>query len=104
MAGDYRATTTRQKVTSMNNKFDELTKSLAQSLTRRAAFKKFGVGLAGMALAAFGLAGRAEAAQGGCLPRGKTCGSATTLKGWKCDRCCSGFYVEDFFYRTYVCL
>jgi len=35
----------------MNNKFDELTKSLAQSVTRRAALKKFGVGLAGMALA-----------------------------------------------------
>src|SRR5438128_4330995 len=36
---------------SMNNKFDELTKSMAQSVTRRAALKKFGVGLAGMALA-----------------------------------------------------
>src|SRR5262245_280033 len=35
----------------MNNQFDELTKSLAQSVTRRAALKKFGVGLAGMALA-----------------------------------------------------
>ena len=34
----------------MNNKFDELTKSLAQSVTRRAALKKFGVGLAGMVL------------------------------------------------------
>src|SRR6267143_3928303 len=30
----------------MNHKFDELTKSLAQSVTRRAALKKFGVGLA----------------------------------------------------------
>ena len=28
----------------MNNKFDELTKNLAQSVTRRAALKKFGVG------------------------------------------------------------
>ena len=28
----------------MNNKFDELTKSMAQSVTRRAALKKFGVG------------------------------------------------------------
>jgi hypothetical protein len=28
---------------SMNNKFDELTKSMAQSVTRRAALKKFGV-------------------------------------------------------------
>ena len=35
----------------MNNQFDELTKSLAQSHTRRGALKKFGVGLAGMALA-----------------------------------------------------
>src|SRR6266705_2791512 len=40
----------------MNTKFDELTKSLAQSVTRRAALKKFGIGLAGMALACFGLA------------------------------------------------
>jgi len=30
----------------MNNKFDELTKSMAQSVTRRAALKKFGVGRA----------------------------------------------------------
>ncbi|PYJ96505.1 MAG: hypothetical protein DME23_20385 [Verrucomicrobia bacterium] len=37
----------------MNNQFDELTKGLAQSVTRRAALKKFGVGLAGMALAGF---------------------------------------------------
>jgi len=35
----------------MNTQFDELTKSLAQSVTRRAVLKKFGVGLAGMALA-----------------------------------------------------
>jgi len=39
----------------MNNKFDELTKSLTQSVTRRAALKKFGVGLAGVALACFAL-------------------------------------------------
>src|SRR5215471_21797474 len=35
----------------MNCDFDELTKSLALSVTRRVALKKFGVGLAGMALA-----------------------------------------------------
>jgi len=46
----------------MNNQFDELTKSLAQSVTRRAALKKFGVGLAGMALACFGLANPLQAA------------------------------------------
>jgi len=45
----------------MNNKFDELTKSLAQSITRRAALKKFGVGLAGIALACFGLVKNSEA-------------------------------------------
>ena len=48
----------------MNNKFDELTQSLAQSVTRRAALKKFGkfgLGLAGVALACFGLANKAEA-------------------------------------------
>jgi hypothetical protein len=54
----------------MNNQFDELTKSLAQSVTRRAALKKFGVGLAGMALACFGLANKAAAARGdGCFKK-----------------------------------
>ena len=46
----------------MNNRFDELTKSMAQSVTRRAALKKFGVGLAGMALACFGLGTVAQGA------------------------------------------
>ena len=45
----------------MNNQFDELTKDIAQSVTRRAALKKFSLGLAGMALAAFGLADKAGA-------------------------------------------
>ena len=47
----------------MNTKFDELTKQMAQSVTRRAALKKFGVGLAGMALACFGLANKANAGE-----------------------------------------
>ena len=50
----------------MTNKFDELTKCLAQSVTRRAALKKFGIGLAGMALACFGLANKAEARTRAC--------------------------------------
>ena len=65
----------------MNNKFDELTKSMAQSVTRRAALKKFGLGLAGMALACFGLANKAGA-QIGCVDY-----------GYPCQRnkdCCSG--------------
>jgi hypothetical protein len=39
----------------MNDKFYELAKGLAQSVTRRGAPKKFGVGLAGMALALAGV-------------------------------------------------
>ncbi len=69
----------------MNNKFDELTKQMAQSVTRRAALKKFGVGLAGMALACFGLASKAEANQGGCKPYGNPCKQNSD--------CCSGICV-----------
>ena len=45
----------------MNDQFDEVAKDLAQSVTRRAALKKFGVGLAGVVLATLGLANRAHA-------------------------------------------
>ncbi len=45
----------------MNDKFDELAKGLARSVTRRGALKKFGVGLAGLSLASLGLANKAEA-------------------------------------------
>jgi len=45
----------------MNHQFDELTKNLAQSVTRRGALKKFGVGLAGVALAALGVVNKAAA-------------------------------------------
>jgi hypothetical protein len=40
----------------MNSKFDALAKGMAQSVTRRGALKKFGLGLADMALACFELA------------------------------------------------
>jgi hypothetical protein len=66
----------------MTNKFDELAKGMAQSVTRRQALKKFGVGLAGMALGCFGLTNIANA--GGpknCLPGGSPC-----TKG---NQCCS---------------
>ncbi len=65
------------------NKFDELAKGMAQSVTRRQALKKFGVGLTAMALACFGLADIAQAAKKPCLPSGIKCGSN--------DQCCSGF-------------
>ncbi|HEY5913994.1 MAG TPA: twin-arginine translocation signal domain-containing protein [Verrucomicrobiae bacterium] len=49
----------------MNDKFDELAKGLAQSVSRRGALKQFGVGLAGIALAALGLVNQAHAATNG---------------------------------------
>src|SRR5881628_2800867 len=48
---EMRSPTNERK--NMNNQFDELTRSMAQSVTRRAALKKFGLGLVGMALAGF---------------------------------------------------
>ena len=71
----------------MNNKFDELTKGMAQSVTRRAALRKFGVGLAGMALACFGLANKAEAnppASPTCFPSGYPCKRASDCCSGKC--------------------
>jgi len=67
----------------MNNKFDELAKGMAQSVTRRQALKKFSLGLAGMALACFGLANVANANKGGCKPDGSRCRVA--------NDCCSGY-------------
>jgi hypothetical protein len=45
----------------MNERFDELTKGLAQSVSRRQALRRFGYGLAGIALAWLGLATVANA-------------------------------------------
>jgi hypothetical protein len=50
----------------MNDKFDELAKGLAQSVTRRGALKKFGLGIVGIALATFGLPNQAQAFQCNC--------------------------------------
>jgi len=82
----------------MNNKFDELTKAMAQSVTRRAALKKFGVGLAGMALACFGLANKAGAAKGGnCKPRGSKCQLNHS------QQCCSGSCYFDPWRKDSFC-
>jgi hypothetical protein len=45
----------------MNDKFDELAKGMAQSVTRRTALRKFGAGLTGIALAWLGMPHRARA-------------------------------------------
>jgi len=81
----------------MNNQFDELAKGLAQSVTRRGALKKFGLGLVGIALASLGLvnkaqAGRACATSADC-PANKICLNGIcqpTSKG-NCNHC-SGDY------------
>lgn len=65
----------------MNNRFDTLTKGLAQSVTRRQALTRFGIGLAGMALAAFAPSAKATP---GCKSAGQKCTA-------DCDNCCSGF-------------
>jgi hypothetical protein len=81
----------------MNHQFDELTKCLAQSVTRRAALKQFSVGLAGMALACFGLANKGNA-QTACLPNGSSCQQG--------NDCCSGYCKQDvdhvFLYKKKV--
>ena len=65
----------------MNDKFDELAKGLAQSVTRRGALKQFGVGLMGVVFATLGLPNKAQARWGcscadgyyGCRPNNKAC-------------------------------
>ena len=57
----------------MNDKFDELTRGLAQSVTRRGALKKFGLGLTGLALASLGLEYKAHAAPQKGFPCGHRC-------------------------------
>jgi hypothetical protein len=70
----------------MNNKFDELAKQLAQTTTRRQALKKFGVGLAGLALACFGLANKAEAHPPYCKPTGVVCDAGYECCSFNCIR------------------
>ena len=80
---------TKSERKTMNNKFDELTRSMAQSVTRRGALKQFGLGLVGMAVAALGMANTAKAigtGKPGCWTLGVPCNSAGNCK----TRCCSG--------------
>jgi|SRR5215469_15300831 len=84
----------------MNNKFDELAKGMAQSVTRRQALKKFSFGLAGMALACFGLANIAQAKK--CVQSGGAC--APGPGGTECckDYICGS--VNPFAYGPYICI
>ena len=94
----------------MNAKFDELTKSLVQSVSRRAALKQFSLGLAGMALACFGMANKAEAKPPPqCLTAGQYCGTGTmsSIPASCLTNCCShnayrwGSFDNRVAYRCY---
>ncbi len=76
----------------MNHQFDELAKGLAQSVTRRGALKKFGVGLVGVALVSLGMVNRAAAGGGRKRPP-KGCGN--------CNHCVYPYGPGDCYYTCY---
>lgn len=83
------------------NKFDELAKGLAQPTTRRQALRKFGVGLAGMALACFGLANTAKAHRGDTV-----CGKQGAPCAGLYPPCCKGLVCTPVYTHqqtVYVC-
>ena len=77
----------------MNDKFDQLAKSLAGKSTRRQLLKKFSVGLAATALACFGLANKAKGNQGGCKGSDNGCKGQNSCKGK--GGCASKEYKHD---------
>ena len=68
----------------MNDKFDQLAKSMAEPGTRRQALKRFATGIVGVALAGFGLSSQA-ANDKNCLPPGSFCGHPFG----SCGTCCN---------------
>jgi hypothetical protein len=70
----------------MNDRFDQLAKSVSESVTRRQALKRFAGGLAGMALACFGLSSNAGQP---CLQSGAFCQNGAGPAGNQCGKCCS---------------
>jgi hypothetical protein len=77
----------------MNNKFDDLTKAMAQAVTRRGALKKFGLAAAGAMLTCFGLAKRAEA---GARQGARYCSVTTAMSGYVYDGFCANTVVGGF--------
>src|SRR5215471_15828823 len=93
----------------MNDKFDELTKGLAQSVTRRQALRRFGVGLATALLASFGLVSESEAASP-CASSGQCRGRTRICHMGRCVSCvpaqvcnCSAAY-GGCNYNDYNCI
>jgi probable HAF family extracellular repeat protein len=94
----------------MNHQFDELTKGLAQSVTRCVALKKFGVGLTGMALACFGLAVQINAGPafttldfpGAVFTAADDINATGQIVGWYVDASgkTHGFFLDDGNYTS----
>jgi hypothetical protein len=78
----------------MNNKFDELAKGLARSVTRRQAIRRFGVGLATALISSFGLVRNSYA--------GKQCGSSADCHSSKNNICHNGQCVSCVL-RSQIC-
>lgn len=66
----------------MNDKFDQLAKGVAQSVTRQQALKRFAIGFAGIALASL----VPSKAASHCLSSGTPCGKPGQ---GGCGSCCS---------------
>ena len=75
----------------MNDKFDQLAKGVARSVTRRQALKRFGLGLAAMALAGFGLSSKAHIRD--CLAFGVPCQRGGGSSSDSCTKCCKGDFI-----------
>jgi len=67
----------------MDKQFDELSKSLAEGVSRREALRKFGIGLAGVLLAAVGFS-RSAWAGGGSCSTSTDCASSKVCCGGTC--------------------
>jgi hypothetical protein len=83
----------------MSNKFDQLAQSVAQSVTRRQALGRLGLGLVGIAVASLGLA-KSEAAH--CYGTGKVC-TVDGSNGKYCSDCCGGYDCVDGGSRCVCC-
>ena len=70
----------------MNNKFDELAKGMAQSVTRRQALQRFGVGLVAGLVASFGLVRKCYA-KGPCTSSGECHGKTHICHMGRCVSC-----------------
>ena len=90
----------------MDKQFDELSKSLAEGVSRREAVKRFGICLAGVLLAYLGLgSGREARAQGSATCCNYHC-TCITGKNYNTKRCNSagGLCISDFNTPSCFCL